>query len=294
MKDRCPFCDIPWSKIRQNNEVVGQKYRLRKIIGHLEDHGMDFGHAFFYATGKKIPLCACGCGNRVKPLITGKVRIPKILRSHIPWNKGVTKNDNEKMKNLSINRMGDGNPMFGKMAWNNGLTKETCESIMSGVKKRIGTKASPESRIKMSESAKKRLIHGHTGHFHSPETIDKLRRNTAKLISEGIIYKDSPSEDMFAVFLEEFGIEFRRQKYVEYFSFDFYLPEFNAYVEIDDDWLHCNGIEPKTKMQKRVYRQDGIKNEYCRENKMKLIRLWNSQITWGGARECIRRLESKR
>lgn len=294
MKQECPFCGILWKEIRQNDEKWGQKYKGRKILQHLLNHEMTFDHAIRFITGQKPPFCECGCGRRVKPSIMGKIKFPRFIRFHKAWNSGLTKDKNEKILKISESMSGSKNPMYGKKPWNRGLTKETNKKILNMSKKRIGSIMSEESKLKMSESAKKRTIHGHTGYFHSKETIEFFRRNTAKMISDGVLNKDSVCEDEFAVFLEELGIHFIRQKYVEYFSFDFYLVDLNVYIEIDGDWLHCNKINASTKMQKRVIEHDKIKNKYCKEHGMKLIRIWNSKVTFEEVKKCITQLESGR
>lgn len=45
------------------------------------------------------------------------------------WNKGLTKETNEKLRQLSESRKGEGNPMYGKDSWNKGLTAETNEIL---------------------------------------------------------------------------------------------------------------------------------------------------------------------
>ena len=42
-----------------------------------------------------------------------------------PWNKGLTKKTDKRIREYSEANKGKNNPMFGKPAWNKGLTKET-------------------------------------------------------------------------------------------------------------------------------------------------------------------------
>lgn len=96
----------------------------------------------------KLPFCACGCGGRVAKLgnkyiqyhhLRGvkfseihkkrisETRKEKYAKGEIkpPWNKGETKDTDERLMGVSIKNK-------GKKAWNEGLTKETDESVMRG------------------------------------------------------------------------------------------------------------------------------------------------------------------
>lgn len=68
------------------------------------------------------------------------------------WNKGLSKETNEKLRRLSESRRGEGNPMFGRDAWNKGLTAETNETmakIVECMKNRI---VSEETREKLRQA----------------------------------------------------------------------------------------------------------------------------------------------
>lgn len=80
-----------------------------------------------------------------------KIRRGDAFKSTMPaWNKGLTKETDERLARLSEQRTGEGNPMHGRPAWNTGLSKETDERVASSAEKRIGMMFSDEARAKMS------------------------------------------------------------------------------------------------------------------------------------------------
>lgn len=79
--------------------------------------------------------------------------IKRIRRIAKPaWNKGLTKETNEKLRRLSESRMGEGNPMFGKDAWNKGLSKETNEKLAHVSELMHARVLSEETRQRMREA----------------------------------------------------------------------------------------------------------------------------------------------
>lgn len=84
--------------------------------------------------------------------------------------------------------------------------------------------------------------------------------------------------------LTELGYIFIRQYYVKkiHAYYDLYLPQHNVLIEVDGDHWHCNPntihAKPKYKYQKRNLKRDKIKNEWCKKNKIPLLRFWESDI----------------
>ena len=135
----------------------------------------------------------------------------------------------------------------------------------------------------MSESAKKRLIHGHTGHKHSEESKQKMRDNTLKMIKEGR-YKQTQTKPHLELkkILNSLGFIFEEEFTLGYWSFDFYLVEYDILVEADGDYFHVNPRKytdgPKTKTQKVNHLRDKKKNKYCKDNNRTLLRFWEYDI----------------
>ena len=86
-------------------------------------------------------------------------------------------------------------------------------------------------------------------------------------------------------FLQEHNIDYVFQKsfadckYKKQLSFDFYLPTYHMCIEADGEQHYMpicfNGISKKQANKKLIEqnKKDNIKNEYCRDNKIKLLRI---------------------
>jgi very-short-patch-repair endonuclease len=268
----CKICGISKKDIKND----GGKYFSERFLKHLEEHEITKEQYFSEKCGLKIPLCVCGCGNRVKIDTSGKnIVFRKAIRGHYDKEKhGIFV---EKMK---IERKGSGNPMYGKKAWNIGLTKETNESVKRISEKITGIKRSEET-IQKNRVAKKGK--GHTGKKHSQETIDLIRKKTLEQIKNGV-FSQLRSKPFLAMkqFLEELNIKFVEEQESGYFSFDFYLPEYNIYIEVDGDYFHSNPLfypnGPISKTQKNNWERDKRKNNYVKENTLILYRFWENDI----------------
>lgn len=225
----------------------------------------------------ETPICLCGICNQESQII--------IRSSNFKWrdyicgrNKGIM----EWSKNASTDRLGENNPMYGKIPWNKGLDVSDIR-VKAAIDKLIGRKTSEEVKMKQSESAKKRKIHGHSGRRHTPENIEKFRQNTLKMIKSGAYKqtKTKPHIEMSKI-LTELGLSFEEEKMFNIWCIDFYLPSFDLYIEVDGDYFHSNPKiypnGPKTKTQKINAYRDKKKNIFFEEQKLKLIRFWESDI----------------
>ncbi len=209
---------------------------------------------------------------------------------------GVTKEASPKFKSfcdrISIERIGSGNPAYGKKAWNNGLDNSD-PRIKAIADKRRGTITSEESKKKQSESAKKRKIHGHTGIKHSEDTKNKLRENTARLWSEGRFSQVTSIHVKMREFLNTLNlIEIFQEEYqAKYYSLDFAFPDSKIAIECDGTYYHVdpriypNG--PKDKIQKRNFGRDKTKNKYLGDRGWKIIRCWETEINDGSFKEFL-------
>lgn len=272
-------CKICSKKIQELCKIYGGKniYYTKVFKKHLEvDHSMSIDDYFEY---KNPPNCPCGICNK-------KLKINKKNGSNFVWSKfscgrnpGLLKWSEEAKEA----RKGSGNPMFQKIPWNTGLTKENNNSLMSNSIKNSEKKISQETKKKQSESALKRTVHGYTGRHHSQETKDFLRQNTLRLIKEGILPQTKTKPHIeFCSILDELHIKYEEEKTLSYWNFDVYLIDYNIYIEIDGDYWHSNPKiypnGPKTKSQKINYTRDISKNKYCQKNNIELYRFWESDI----------------
>lgn len=95
-------------------------------------------------------------------------------------------------------------------------------------------------------------------------------------------------EESVRRFLTEKGIEFEEQKtfdgceYKRPLKFDFYLPKYNLCIESDgnvhSDKINWNGKLTNEQMEEKLklnQHRDNIKNEYCKNNGIGLLRVNN-------------------
>ena len=206
-----------------------------------------------------------------------------VLFSNYKLGKGCNK-QNEKFKKfcerISIERMGSANPMFGKEAWNKGDLKWG-EQVRN---RRLGSVTSDETKIKQSQSALVRKIHGHSGKKHSEETKNKLREITAKRYSDGTFKRETSIHIKVREFLNEIPLKclFEEEYHLVYFSLDFAFPEFKIAIECQGTYFHIdprfypNG--PSGKIQKRNFGRDKSKKKFLDKKGWTMIELWETEI----------------
>lgn len=212
----------------------------------------------------------------------------------VPWNKGLTKENNESLRKISEDRKGDKNPAYKmlndeekKKKWIKKLKKTNVQYKNIGKKYEeiYGVEKALEMKKKQSESAKKRTVHGHTGHKHSNKTKQKLKETTTKWLTSGKA-KHTFTEPMkkFLSLLEELKIDdkFEKEYNEVYYSIDFAYPEINLAIEIDGDFYHCNPNTrhktPKYAIQKKNLRNDKAKTTFLKNRGWTLLRFWEDDI----------------
>jgi len=192
----------------------------------------------------------------------------------------------KKIEEFKIIRKGSGNPMFGKIPWNKNKNKNNCDAIKVSAENRRGITFSKETLKRMSKSAKKRDVHGHTGHKHSEESKQIMREKTIERFRRGKFPQTNSLphrivkkilEDIFG----ECGKDFFEEKGYGNFAFDFCVGSF--LIEVQGDYFHCNPntrhAKPKNKMQENNLKRDKRKKEFViKDNKYKLVELWENDI----------------
>ena len=275
----CKICNKSLIEIRKNHPKQ-QDYFKVVFVRHLNiEHNITIEDYLEKYCGIEIPTCPCEfkeCGKKLKIIKRGSV---------LRWEKircGRNSGQQRWSEGAKITRRGFNNPMYGKDTWNKGLTKDTNEIVNRIAQQRIGMKMSDEQKRKMSESAKKRDMATHCMP-HSETTKELLRQKTLENIKKGV-FKQNKSKPFLAFkkILEELNISFVEERLESYWSFDFYLIDYNIYIEVDGDYWHSNPKSfpngPKTKTQKINWSRDLRKNKYCKENGLVLYRFWECDI----------------
>lgn len=98
------------------------------------------------------------------------------------------------------------------------------------------------------------------------------------------INRESRGEFKVRKFLENSNIKFIQEYYFDDcryklpLRFDFYLPDYNVLIEFDgqqhyDDYFYKNKVEDAEYSLNETIKRDRIKDEYCKEKNIKLIRI---------------------
>lgn len=276
----CMICKKSLKEIKA--EYGGMNcYFCEAMKSHILSHEITLENYFEKILNLQRPLCKCNTCNKKANISTRKKNFSGFF-----WNDYECGRNNGLMKwskNAKISRLGKNNPMFGKKPWNLGFNKKNSEYGKKMSAYRTGKKTSEDSKKKQSISAKKRLIHGHTGIKHTDSSKKLMSTATLNRIKNGCFKhtKTKPHLAMFKI-LNNLKINFEEEKIIDVWSFDFYLKDFNLLIEVDGDYFHVNPKiypdGPKTKTQKINFYRDKKKNEFCIDNNLKLIRFWESDI----------------
>lgn len=204
----------------------------------------------------------------------------------------------EKMK---TERLGVKNPMYGFKAWNSGLTKNNSEIMNKISENRKGISFTDETIKKMSESAKKREIHGHTGMKHSEESKQIMREKTIQRLKKGAFPQTNslPHRIVKSALTEYYGelsVGFEEEFEYGGFVFDFKIDD--TLLEIQGDFFHCNPNTrfkiPKSEIQINNLKRDERKRKFVFDDKKyNLIELWEYDIinNLNGIKECLKILK---
>ncbi len=130
------------------------------------------------------------------------------------------------------------------------------------------------------ENIRKRAIKAYE---NNPNLKNIIRQKTLKQISEGRMPKANTSiEKIMSDILTGMGISFEFQKIFAFWCFDFYLPEYNLFIECDGDYWHGHPDQySKTKLndtQKNNIHRGKQKENYVIKRGYNLIRFWECDL----------------
>ena len=106
-------------------------------------------------------------------------------------------------------------------------------------------------------------------------------------------------------FLEKREIEYRSEYTIHiednYYRYDFYLPQYNLFIEYDGQQhyepvrFHGDNIEDNKNAFRKIQEHDSIKNRYCEENNINLLRIpyWETKNIETIINNCLQRLSEK-
>lgn len=272
------------SKLYQKKDVTKNKscYYLQKFEYHLKlNHKISLKE--YCLKYLKEPWPTCPISNKeVGFNINGKGL--NLSQFAVAVDKNHSESFRKSCERMSEERIGNGNPMFGRPAWNNGLTAETNNSLKEISKKRTGKKASQETRNKMKELRAKHPLKARHITPHSKETCDKMREIVSKRWADGIFNRKTSIEQKVEDFLNSLKLneKFIYQYQIEYFSVDFAFPELKIAIEADGDYFHVNPTfypnGPINAVQRRNFGRDKAKNQFLKSLGWTILRFWECEI----------------
>lgn len=233
-----------------------------------------------------IPLCACGCKEKPKFLGSNegfrKYKLGHASRINNNWGHNLEAQIKSKETQRKMYASGE------LVVWNKGLDNSD-PRIKQGTEKMM---AHPERNKKISKALMGRKLSNKTKRKlskiqHKVWTKEKREAQAHKRMlwmKENDYTKKSKTEETFLDIIDSLDLNPIRQFYVREIKayYDFYIPFKNLLVEIDGDFWHCNPNTkhaiPKYASQKKNLARDKQKNEWCKQNKIPLIRFWESEI----------------
>ena len=226
-------------KVKQDN-VLGKTFNRLTVIKPLKvnEHG------------SVVYLCKCSCSDN-----SYKETTASNLKCNLVTSCGCIRKETSK---AAQKRMAEGN-----------------RKDLSGQKCGTWTAIAPLEKREKSSGAISWLCRCENGHYNTITTSNWGKIKTCRFCKNSSV---SIGESVVQTILESLGIKYQKEKtfenclYKRRLRFDFYLPDYNCCIEYDGiqhfqptNFSHDN-FEERTK-------KDCIKEEYCRENGIKLIRI---------------------
>jgi very-short-patch-repair endonuclease len=173
--------------------------------------------------------------------------------------------------------------MYGKSAikgkkWEDFRSNESIAAskkiLNEGLFKNYKHSEKSKNKISISSSG---INNGFYGKKHNKKTKDNLRKKSLEKLK---IKSESSIELIFESYLKELNINYKKQEILGFWSFDFYLPDHDIYIECDGDYWHANPLfysnKNKTYSQKKNIANDKRKNKFMIN--YKLLRFWENDI----------------
>jgi very-short-patch-repair endonuclease len=275
-------------------KVFGNKNGLSKHL-YKTHKTTSMEYTLKYLYDDVIPLCKCGCGKKVSYFVENPFNYreyagPGHYANHHPdvwgdksdptrlaksaarykeryangeikhWSKGQTKESNDTLKNYSYLFKKENSP-------------ERAEKISNKLK---GKKKSEEH----VQNWKAKMTH----YWESPEYREKLSKSHINHLINSHKQYTSKLETYFQeTYLDPYNVDYTKFYYVESIKafYDFYIPSLKIIIETDGDFWHCNPDihgEPDFEFQKTNIEKDHIKNKWCAENDITILRFWENKI----------------
>jgi very-short-patch-repair endonuclease len=235
-KEKYGYINSPQTRLKISNKQKG-RIRTFEELKHLRENA---------AVNKNY-------GMRGKHFSKeSKIKMSESHKNKIPWNKGLTKETDERVRLIRKTPMSN-----------------VCKKIVRTRREKKNYQHSKESKIKMSESHKNK-IPWNKGKTPSEKEIMRLKEMRKNQIFPK---KDTKIEIKVREFLEELKIEYFQHKYISEithsYQCDFFIPSMNLVIECDGNYWH------KYPTGRDI---DHIRTKELLEKGFKVLRLWEFEI----------------
>jgi len=276
---KCPYCD---KRFETYNGLCKHIFRHKEHGDYITQEQL----LTDYKYGGIRPKCKCGCGEYTEIRYDGGVHFADYMRGHhsrVHNNWG--HNEQAKLHSAETRR---GQYKNGeRIQWNKG--KSWKETFTENKIKELMKNYSDESRNskiaaklkgvpKSKEHAEKCRQNG-----RSENSILRNREKMRKMLTETEFSLSSKKEKEFIEYcIKPLGIDYDTQYYLKdiHHYCDVYIPSKNMIIEFQGDYWHGNpnkySNDELSEFQKKKVTKDNELREYCSENGINLIEIWES------------------
>jgi hypothetical protein len=265
-------------------------YRLDKLVHHLKvAHSMtliDYCRRYGVYEWPKCPIKAVDVGYRIDGKgVHVSTYAPGAIDTGLPANQA----SYERMRKV---RRGEGNPMYGKRPWNEGLTAEGDERVAALIAKAVESRGEPTDEQREASRQRMLALIAERGPLHamphSEETKERCRVNTARLWAEGVFKRTSSIHLKMRAYLATLPLKqpVVEEHQVTWFSMDFAFPDAKVAIEVQGSYYHVDPRlypdGPETAMQRRNWGRDIAKRKVCCDQQgWVIIEAWEPEINDG-------------
>ena len=295
------------NKLKLQGRKNGFYFSIISKLYHEEKYKKSFYtiiSEFFYDDIPKCPIKNIPVSFDLRGKLIFTKFCPECTKQEINiWNNLNNKNVISFHEKMKVERKGEGNPVFGTKAWNNGISPsiETIKKQLN-TKKNLSDDIKKEIKKKQSISAKKSVEkfpnRGMAGKKHSDETKEKCRQATIKRIKEGKFPQtDTSINKIFENLLIQYNLPYEKEFPFDHFVFDFKVK--NYLIEIQGDYWHCNpnierfknGFKNNRRLQNN-YGRDIVKKMEVEKSKFEYLEFWEYDLNnnLNEIKQCIAKL----
>lgn len=184
-------------------------------------------------------------------------KMSKSKKGHVPWNKGLTMDMDERVKQISETQKGKK------------FSDEYRRKISEGTKRGMD-----------NDKVKEKIINSKKGkHFSKEVLYKKLEREYKTKKKNNSFNTSKPEENLYKQLLEQYnGKVIRRYKDKRYpFYCDFYIPDEDLFIELNNHWTH--GGKPYDPNDKECQKQLILWKEKAKQSQFyeNAIKTWTER-----------------